>query len=53
MYYSFSLYQQGRANKPYPEYEWAEMSDLWITAVTAVIQVFIKTRIVSFVKEQV
>jgi hypothetical protein len=50
MYYSFSMYVEGRANKPYPDYDWAEMSDLWITAITATIQVFLKRRIVSFMK---
>ena len=26
LYYSFSMYVKGHANKPYPEYEWGEMN---------------------------
>ena len=37
LYYSFDMYVKGRANKPYPEYAWSEMSDLWITCITATI----------------
>jgi hypothetical protein len=37
MYYSFKMYVKGMANKPYPEYDWPEMSELWKTCVAATI----------------
>ena len=48
MYYSFKLYVAGRANKPYPEYDWVEMSGLWKTCITATIQIFFKKRLVKY-----